>query len=64
MPDADKIETNLVDFSNGITTFQARERQGEAEYKSANTDVLTRIIGACAAKTLIEMIEDIADASG
>ncbi|MFT4782721.1 MAG: CubicO group peptidase (beta-lactamase class C family) [Paracoccaceae bacterium] len=64
LPAADLAETTLVDFTNAITGFKPTDQSGHAEYKSANTDVLTRIAAAVSPKPLAQLIEDIADAAG
>jgi len=57
-------ETSLVAFTNAITGFKPDKDRLQAEYKSANTDVLTRIAAAVSPKPLAQHIEDIADAAG
>jgi CubicO group peptidase (beta-lactamase class C family) len=64
LPKGEVAETNLVAFTNAITGFKADENRLQAEYKSANTDVLTRIAAAVSPKPLARHIEDIADAVG
>ena len=57
-------ESTLVDFTNKITGFCDQENITVADYKSANTDVLTRILAKCSPKSLAVHIEEIADAIG
>jgi len=64
LPASNLTETTLVDFTNAITGFTPSTPQEYAEYKSANTDVLTRIAAVVARKPLAQLVEDIADAAG
>jgi CubicO group peptidase (beta-lactamase class C family) len=64
LPADDLAETTLVDFTNAITGFTPSAPQEYAAYKSANTDVLTRIAAAVSPRPLALHIEDIADATG
>ena len=64
LPTDDLAETTLVDFTNAITGFTPPVPQEYAAYKSANTDVLTRIAAAVSPRPLALHIEDIADAAG
>ena len=57
-------ESTLVDFTNKITGLCNQENITVADYKSANTDVLTRILAKCSPKSLAVHIEEIADAIG
>ena len=57
-------EISLEDFAASITGFKAREGRTEAEYKSANTDVLTLIAAAVSPISLFAQIELIADGVG
>ena len=57
-------ESTLVDFTNSITGYFNQENVTVAQYKSANTDVLTRILAKYSTKSLAEHIEEIADAIG
>ena len=57
-------ESTLVDFTNSITGYFNQENVTVAQYKSANTDVLTRILAKYSPKSLAEHIEEIADAIG
>ena len=60
----DSDETTLEDFTNGITGYQSGGAVPIAHYKSANTDVLTRVIAKISSKSPAQHIEDIADAVG
>ncbi|MEP3785905.1 serine hydrolase domain-containing protein [Ascidiaceihabitans sp.] len=64
LPANNLAETTLVDFTNAIPGFKSTHQRGHADYKSANTDVLTRIAAAVSPKPLAQLIEDIADAAG
>jgi len=57
-------ESTLVDFTNSITGYCDQENVNVVQYKSANTDVLTRILAKYSPKSLAEHIEEIADAIG
>ena len=57
-------EITLAEFTNNITGYKHQDYVPCAHYKSANTDVLTRIILTVSPKTLQQHIEDIADAVG
>ena len=57
-------ETTLENFTNGITGYKDQGFVPVAHYKSANTDVLTRIIEKVSSKSLAQHIEEIADAVG
>ena len=57
-------ESTLVDFTNSITGYVNQENVTVAQYKSANTDVLTRILAKHSPKSLAKHIEEIADAIG
>jgi len=57
-------ETTLTDFTNAITGLKPTDLRDYADYKSANTDVLTRIVAAVSPKPLAQLIEDIVDAAG
>ena len=57
-------EVSLLDFVGSITGFKALEGRTEAEYKSANTDVLTLIAAAVSPIPLAAQIERIVDAVG
>jgi CubicO group peptidase (beta-lactamase class C family) len=62
--DRDIKETSLEEFTNSITGLEDQRFVGVAQYKSANTDVLTRIIAKISEKTPAQHIEEIADAIG
>jgi len=64
LPKGETAETNLTEFTNAITGFRPTDQWSHAEYKSANTDVLTRIVAALSPKPLAQHIEEIADAVG
>ncbi|MFV2054076.1 serine hydrolase domain-containing protein [Aliiroseovarius sp. YM-037] len=57
-------EITLGDFASGITGFRATAARSQAEYKSANTDVLTLIAAEVSPIPLAAHIERIADAVG
>ncbi|CUJ82856.1 6-aminohexanoate-dimer hydrolase [Ruegeria denitrificans] len=64
LPDADEAETTLAEFAASITGFRANSGVRQADYKSANTDVLTLIAAKVSPIPLAEQIEEIVDASG
>jgi len=64
LPADDLAEATLADFTNAITGFTPPGPQEYAEYKSANTDVLTRLAAAVSPKPLAQLVEHIADAAG
>lgn len=64
LPQGKIIEINLVEFTNAITGFKSTDQRSHADYKSANTDVLTRIVATLSPKPLAQHIEEIADAVG
>lgn len=64
LPRGDSAETTLREFTNGITGDDLVNRSGYADYKSANTDVLTRICARVSPIPLVVHIERIADAAG
>ena len=57
-------ETTLMDFTNAITGLKPTDLRDYADYKSANTDVLTRIVAAVSPKPLAQLVEQVADAVG
>jgi len=57
-------ESTLVEFTNSITGYSEQGKVTVAQYKSANTDVLTRILSKYSPKSLTKHIEEIADAIG
>ena len=64
LPQGDAAETTLHDFTNGITGGDLTNQSRYADYKSANTDVLTRICARLSPVPLLSQIEAIADAAG
>lgn len=64
LPPGDVAETTLRDFTNGITGTDLVNPSKYADYKSANTDVLTRICALLSPTPLVALIESIADAAG
>ena len=57
-------ESTLIEFTNSITGYSEQQKVTVAQYKSANTDVLTRILAKYSPKSLAKHIEEIADAIG
>ena len=57
-------ESTLVEVTNSITGYSEQGKVTVAQYKSANTDVLTRILAKYSPKSLTKHIEEIADAIG
>lgn len=64
LPAGDMAETTLKNFAASITGFRPDISCTQAQYKSANTDVLTLIAAAVSPKPLATQIEEIADAVG
>ncbi|MBL4768146.1 MAG: beta-lactamase family protein [Rhodobacteraceae bacterium] len=64
LPRGATAETTLRDFTNGITGSDLANPSRYADYKSANTDVLTRICALLSPTRLVTQIEAIADAAG
>lgn len=64
LPNGNDPEISLKDFVASITGLRDRPSEREADYKSANTDVLTLIAAAVSPVTLAQHIEGIADAAG
>ncbi|MCE8553878.1 beta-lactamase family protein [Ruegeria pomeroyi] len=64
LPPEGAPEPSLARFAAGITGFRPGPPPGLAEYKSANTDVLTLIAAAVSPVPLARMVEEIADAAG
>ncbi|CUH46963.1 serine hydrolase domain-containing protein [Ruegeria atlantica] len=64
LPAQGQDEITLKDFVAGVTGFREKEARTEAEYKSANTDVLTLVAAAVSRVPLAALIEQIADAVG
>ena len=54
----------MAQFAAGITGFRPGPTPALAEYKSANTDVLTLIAAAVSPVPLARLVEEIADAAG
>jgi CubicO group peptidase (beta-lactamase class C family) len=63
LPENDAEEITLKEFATSLTGFKDREIT-EAQYKSANTDVLTLIAAAVSPVPLAILIENITDAAG
>lgn len=63
LPDENAPELTLKEFAKSITGFKTGTLE-EAQYKSANTDVLTLIAAAVSPVPLFHHIETIADAAG
>ena len=61
LPEPGIGEVTLKEFATSITGFEATEQLAEAEYKSANTDVLTLIAAAISPIPLAAHIEQITD---
>ncbi len=57
-------ETSLIDFACGINGLEAEAPSQYAQYKSANTDVLTLVCAAVSPEPMATLIEQIADAAG
>ena len=64
LPQSDMPETTLRDFTNAIIGEDLVNHSRYADYKSANTDVLTRICARLSPVPLVSQLEDIADAAG
>lgn len=64
LPGTGDAEIGLYDFARAITGNTLASTSGRADYKSANTDVLTLISAAVAPQSLAMEIERIADAAG
>ncbi len=64
LPGAGEQEIGLYDFARRITGDDLVNRSGRADYKSANSDVLTLVCAAVSPEPLARMIEGIADAAG
>ncbi len=64
LPDEGKEEITLKDFVTQITGFKRDDHRQVADYKSANTDVLTLIAATVSPEPLSAHIEQIADAVG
>ena len=64
LPDGDAPEPSLREFVAGITGSDLINRSGYADYKSANTDVLTLLCAHVSPKPLWHHVEKITDAAG
>ncbi len=64
LPGEGEKEITLAEFAASITGFRANSGVRQADYKSANTDVLTLIAAKVSPIPLVEQIEAIADAAG
>ncbi len=64
LPSGDAKEPTLAEFTAGITGTDMRNSLETADYKSANTDVLTLICSWVSPRPLNAIIEDIVDAAG
>ncbi|MEZ5913371.1 MAG: serine hydrolase domain-containing protein [Paracoccaceae bacterium] len=64
LPADGRAEITLAAFTNAITGSAQRNTSGLAGYKSANTDVLTRIAAAVSPVYLATWLERVADAAG
>ena len=64
LPAKGQTDLSLAEFTASITGLVANAGLQTAEYKSANTDVLTLIAASVSPIPLAELIEKIADAAG
>ncbi|MDH5531194.1 MAG: beta-lactamase family protein [Paracoccaceae bacterium] len=64
LPDGDRPEISLKDFAAGLTGSDPANKTGFADYKSANTDILTLIAASVSPIPLSRHIEAIVDAAG
>jgi CubicO group peptidase (beta-lactamase class C family) len=64
LPELGEDEITLEEFAAGITGFRADDSRIVADYKSANTDVLTLVAAAVSPVPLSAHIERIVDAAG
>ncbi len=64
LPHEGAPETSLAEFAGAITGFAPGPAPEFADYKSANTDVLTLIAAKVSRVSLTRHIEEIADAAG
>lgn len=62
-PDGENAPS-LLEFVCGITGDDLKNNSDEAQYKSANTDVLTLICARASPQPLMSLIEEIAEAAG
>jgi CubicO group peptidase (beta-lactamase class C family) len=64
LPSGDAPEPSLSEFTAGITGSELQNPSESADYKSANTDVLTQICARVSPVPLNALIENIVDAAG
>lgn len=64
LPAPGEPEPTLAGFAAGITGFVPGPYPANADYKSANTDVLTLVAEAVSPVPLARLVEEIADAAG
>ncbi len=64
LPPAGEAAPALLDFVCGITAEALENSSDEAQYKSANTDVLTLICARVSPRALMSLVEEIAEAAG
>lgn len=64
LPPEGDPEPSLAEFTAGVTGYRPGPQPNQADYKSANTDVLTLIAAAVSPIPLAKLIEEIADAAG
>ncbi|MGI9483522.1 MAG: serine hydrolase domain-containing protein [Hyphomicrobiales bacterium] len=64
LPEEKKAEPSLEEFAYGITGTGLTNTSGHADYKSANTDVLTLLCSRVSDVPLHTLIGDIVDAAG
>ena len=64
LPEDGVEEVTLKDFASAITGFESDTSREIAQYKSANTDVLTLIAAAVSPVPLTVLVEEIADVVG
>ena len=64
LPEENAPEPSLKEFAYGITGTNLKNTSGNADYKSANTDVLTLLCSRVSEVPLHTLIGDIVDAAG
>ncbi|TMV09190.1 beta-lactamase family protein [Ruegeria sediminis] len=64
LPPGGAPEPSLAEFAARVTGYKPGPQPDRADYKSANTDVLTLIAAAASPVPLAKLIEEIADAAG
>jgi len=64
LPTANEIDETQIEFLRKITSDDTTNRTGEAQYKSANTDVLGVVAEAASGRPLRAFLIDIAEAAG